>query len=389
LCLGKRRIQRFRCVKAGRNRTRSTKIGNTGDDTTTREAAQGRIDQIEIFKRELAHLRADRVINLTESQVMAITAYHRNIIHELTARYDADASDGGRQLSLSMRIVSVIGALLLGSSVFVFFYHFWAAFNIATQTFLLCAAPTFTFAFALIVRARDRTGDFARLSAALCYSSFVLAVVILPPLWNINLGSASVLSCTIFAFVLAYEMCSRLQLCAALVGVLTYSAALITIWHGTPWWVFAERPENFFPGAAILLVIPSLISQRRYPDFAALYRIIGILILSGTCLSLASWPSLSYLVYSPRAVSAAYRVAVLAGGTAGIYIGVSRRLPEITFLSSLSLLLLIGLEACDWLLPKLPAYQFFLIMSALTIGALYVLNVLRGRVTERATGISR
>jgi hypothetical protein len=106
-------------------------------------------------------------------------------------------------------------------------------------------------------------------------------------------------------------------------------------------------------------------------------------------LILASWPSLSYLAYSPHAVGAAYKIAILAGGGAGIYIGVTRQLPEISFLSSLSLLILIGLEACDWLLPKLPAYQFFLIMSALAIGALYVLNVLRRRVTKRAAGISQ
>jgi Predicted membrane protein (DUF2157) len=210
---------------------RSIKIANVDHDATkiaTREAAQGRIDQIEIFERELAQLRADRVVHLGDSQVAAIEAYHRHIIHELTARYDADASESGRQLSMSMRIVSLIGALLLGSSVFVFFYHFWAAFNVATQTFLLCAAPTCTYALALVVRARDRTGYFSRLSAALCYASFVLTVVILPPLWNINLGSASVLSCTAFGFILAYEMRSRLQLCAALIGVLIYSAALIT-----------------------------------------------------------------------------------------------------------------------------------------------------------------
>ena len=364
-------------------------MDNDATKIATREAAQGRIDQIEIFDRELAHLRADRVIHLTDSQVTAIAAYHRHIIHELTTRYDADASDSGRQLSMSMRIVSVIGAFLLGSSIFVCFYHFWADFNVATQTFLLCAAPTSTFAFALVVRARDRTGYFSRLSAALCYASFVLTVVILPPLWNINIGSASVLSCTAFGFILAYEMCSRLQLCAALIGVLIYSAALVTISLGAPWWVFAERPENFYPGAVILLVIPSLISQRHYADFGPLYRLIGTIILLGTFLILASWPSLSYLAYTPHAVSAAYKIVILAGGGAGIYIGVTRQLPEISFVSSLSLLILIGLEACDWLLPKLPAYQFFLIMSALTIGALYVLNVLRGRLTERATGISQ
>jgi hypothetical protein len=354
----------------------------------TREAAQGRIDQIEVFERELARLRADRVIELTESQLTAITAYHRRTIHELTTRYDADASDRGRQLSLTMRIVSVIGAFLLGTTVFVFFYHFWPAFNVATQTILLCAAPTLSFGFALIVRARDRTGYFSLLGAALSFTSFVLAVVVLPPLWNIDLGSASVLSSTVFGFVLAYEMGSRLQLCAALIGVLIYGAALITMSLRAPWWVFAERPENFYPGAIILLALPSLISQRRFADFSTLYRLFGILMLLGTFLTLASWPSLSYLAHDPHAVSVGYKMATLAVGGAGIYIGVSRRLPEISFSSGLSLLILIGLEAYDWLLPKLPAYQFFLVMSLIAIGALYGLKVLRERLTERASGVS-
>jgi hypothetical protein len=89
------------------------KIENIGNDTTkisTREVAQARIDQIEIFERELAQLRADRVTHLSDSQVTAIATCHRQIIRELTARFDADASDSSRQLSISMRIVSVIGA---------------------------------------------------------------------------------------------------------------------------------------------------------------------------------------------------------------------------------------------------------------------------------------
>jgi hypothetical protein len=238
-----------------------------------------------------------------------------------------------------------------------------------------------------VVRARDRTGYFSTLAAALSFTCFVLAVVILPPLWNIDLGSASVLSCTVFSFILAYEMCSRLQLCAALIGVLIYGAALVTVSLGAPWWVFEERPENLYPGAVILLAIPSLISQRNYAGFGPLYRLFGTLILFGGFLMLAGLPSLSYVARDPHAVSAWYKVMTLVGGGAGIYIGVSRQLPEISFLSGLSLLVLTGLEACAWLLPKLPAYQFLLMMSALAIGALYGLKVLRGRVTARSAGI--
>ncbi len=371
------------------SRTGPPQPGITASGITTREAAQRRIDQIEIFERELVQLRTDQVILLGDAQATAIAAYHRDLIRELTARYDADATEGGRQLSMSMRIVSVIGAFLLGSSLFVCFYHFWAAFNVATQSLLLCAAPTSTFAFALAVRARDRTGYFSRLSAALCYASFVLTVVILPPLWNIELGSTAVLSCTVFGFILAYEMRSRLQLSAALLGVLIYGATLVTLLNGEPWWTFAGRPENFYPGAMILLVVPFLVSQDGYADFATLYRLSGALTLFGTFLFLAGWPSLSYLGFGAQAVGGAYKLAILAVGGAGVYIGAKRRLPEISIASGLSLLGLSGLEAYDWLLPKLPPYQFFLVMSALAIGALYVLKVLRSRQLLRATALSR
>ncbi len=326
------------------------------------------------------------MLRLTDSQDADIADYHRNIIRDLTARFDTDADDSGRQLSMTMRIVSVIGAFLLGSTVFLFFYHSWAAFDLKIQTFLLCAAPLVTFAGALVIRARDRTGYFSRLSAALCYASFVLAVVVLPPLWNVNIGSASVLSCTIFGFIMAYEMRSRLQLCAALIGVLIYSAALITVSVGAPWWAFAERPENFYLGGALLVIIPCIIPQDRYADFATLYRFFGVVTLFGSLLILASWPSLSYLDYGAPAVRVAYKSAMLAAGGLGIYIGVTRQLSDISLLSGLSLLFLMGLEAYDWLLPRLTVYQFFLLMSAFAICALYFLRVLRARLNNRSAG---
>ena len=58
-------------------------------------------------------------------------------------------------------------------------------------------------------------------------------------------------------------------------------------------------------------------------------------------------------------------------------------------MSSLALLVLCGLEAYGWLLPRLLPYQFFLVMSALAIGALYVLNLLRGWEARRTAVGSR
>ncbi len=349
----------------------------------TREAAQNRIDQIEIFGRELARLEAGQVIHLTESQVLAIAAYHREVIRELTARYDVDTSESGRQLSMSMRIVSVIGASLLGSSVFVTFYHFWAAFNVSTQTFLLWAAPASTFLFALFVRAHDRTGYFSRLSAALSYASFVLAVVFCH-----RCGTPiSVAGVRTFLHGFRLHSCVRDALSAAAMRSPRRRPHLQCCADRD----IARWPMVGFRGAARKLLSRRshsigcrvLFAQHRYVDFGTLYRLFGAATLLGVFLVLASWPSLSYLAYGPHAVSEGYKIGILAAGGSGIYIGVTRQQPEVGFLSSLAILFLIGLEAYDWLLPKLAVYQFFLIMSVLAIGALYVLKVVRGRVTER------
>jgi hypothetical protein len=62
-----------------------SKVMDKQSSIATRDEAQSRIDQIEVFERELAHLRADRVIELTDAQLTAITAYHRHTIRSCSA----------------------------------------------------------------------------------------------------------------------------------------------------------------------------------------------------------------------------------------------------------------------------------------------------------------
>jgi len=346
----------------------------------SRDAAQLRVDQIESFRRELERLRGDLVAELTPAQQEAVTAYHQRIIQELTTRYGADASDHGKQLSLGMRLVSLVGAASLGSAVFLIFYHFWFAFGLALQEIILSAAPFLTFALALFIREKDPTGYFSRLSAALCYSCFVLNVVIGPSLLGINLGATQVLAGTVFAFILSYGLTSRLLLGAALIGVLTYVAALLTEATQSPWWMFFSHPDNFFLPAVMIASVPALLSQRRYQDFGLIYRTFGTLVIFTSLLVLGTWPSLSYFNFDLRAIKTAYQVATVIGVQVGIVAGVRYGLPELTLLSSLAGLVFIFQQACIWLFAVMPPYAFFSMMSVIAVGGLYVLKTIRDRL---------
>ena len=98
----------------------------------TREDAQRRIDQVRAFTAELDALQREGAMVLTAPQLESIAEHHDQLIRELAARFDADVDERGRQLSLTMRIFSVTAAILVSTTVFLLFYHFWASIALHT-----------------------------------------------------------------------------------------------------------------------------------------------------------------------------------------------------------------------------------------------------------------
>jgi hypothetical protein len=342
----------------------------------TREDAQRRIDQVRGFRSELDALQAEGVVALTAPQREAIRAHHDRLIRELAAQFDADVDERGRQLSLTMRIFSVTAAILVSTTVFLLFYHFWASIALPTQIVLLIGAPLATFAVALIMQARDPTGYFSRLAAALCFSCFVLNIVILPTLLNLHAGAMPVLASAAFAFVLAYGTESELLLCAGIIGIFVYSAALIAEGLGAPWWTFATRPENFLAGTVIAFGL-SCIPRSSQSDFKIFYRAFGCLGLFVPLLLISAWPSLSYWGASPSHLSLAYQALTLLASGVAIALGVTRGWAEVTLLGIMAILSLLTERLWIWLLPRLPIYEVFLLASAIAIAVLCAVAYLR------------
>ena len=103
----------------------------------TRDQAQQRADDIQAFRREAQRLQAEHAWPLDDAPLAQIAAHHEQLLAQYRAGFDIDPDQQSKRLSLSMRIVSLLGALALAASLLFFFYQFWGLFGEATQVAIL------------------------------------------------------------------------------------------------------------------------------------------------------------------------------------------------------------------------------------------------------------
>jgi len=194
-----------------------------------------------------------------------------------------------------MRVASFLGALALAASVFFLFYQFWGYLPETAQVALLVVSAFASFGLTLFIQGRDATGYFTKLAALVAFACFVLNISMLGQIFNITPSDRALLPWAAMAFLLAYACDLRLLLAAGICCVIAYTSARIGTWGGVYWLHAGERPENFFPVAALIFVFPLLVPQHRFTGFAATYRIFGLLCLFIPMLVLSHWGQASYL----------------------------------------------------------------------------------------------
>src|SRR4029077_4845366 len=106
-----------------------------------RDEAQARLDRIEAFSTELAELQREGTLLLDEAQRFAITGHHQRLTADLSARFPIDRGADQRQMTLGMRIASLLGAIALSAAVFLLFYRIWGWIATPAQVAILLAAP--------------------------------------------------------------------------------------------------------------------------------------------------------------------------------------------------------------------------------------------------------
>lgn len=347
----------------------------------TRQAAQQRVDDIHTFRLELMRLEDEGVIALPEPQRQAVNTHHDALLARLAQGFDLDHDHRAKQLSLGMRIVSLLGALALGASVFFLFYRFWGYLTTTVQVATLVSAALGSFLLTTWINRRDPTGYFTRLSAMVAFTCFVLNIVMLGQIFNINPSDKALLPWAAFAFVLAYGFEARLLQAAGILCIAAYIAARCGAWGGLYWLDFGRRPENFFAAAVAIFMLPQVVDQSRFSGFAATYRVFGALLLFLPVLVLAHWGESSYWAANLGAnsdlVEGVYQVVGFVGTAALAWWAVKRQWPEVMNTGVTLFIIFFYSKLFDWWWETMPKYLFFLVLGLTAILLLMVFKRLR------------
>jgi uncharacterized membrane protein len=349
--------------------------------TPLRSDAQRRADEIAIFQAELDRLDSEGVLHLDAAQQQAVAEHHAALLAGFAGRFDIDRDLQAKQLSLGMRVASFLGALALAASVFFLFYQFWGHFDETAQVAILLGAALASLGLTVLIQTRDASGYFTKLAAMVAFACFVLNLVMLGQIFNITPSDKALLPWAALAFLLAYTCDLRLLLAAGICCVIAYVAARVGEWGGIYWLHFGERPENFFPVAALLFAVPALVEHRRLSGFAAIYRIFGLLCLLLPMLVLGHWGYGSYLAdyegVGMRSIEGGYELAGFAVSALAIWIGARRQWTDTVNTGITFFVIFLYTKFFDWWWDVMPKYLFFLVLGLAAILILLVLKRLR------------
>jgi len=347
--------------------------------------AQRRADQIRYFQAELALIERENILSLDGSQRAALARYHENLIAQLASTFDIDASKREKQLSLGMKISSFLGALGLAASVFFLFYQFWGRFSTNTQVFILTTAPLIGLAATMYAAQREKTGYFSKLLGMVTLACFILNLSMLGQIFNIVPSPNAFLVWAIFAFVLAYASDARLLLAAGIICISSFLSAQMGTWGGWYWLNFGERPENFFPAAFLLFLVPYF-PHHRFSGFAVIYRVFAMLLFFIPILVLSNWGAVSYLDIANDSVEIIYQIAGFVFSAAAIWLGIHKSWPEVVNTGNVFFTIFLYTKFYDWWWDWMPKYLFFLVIGLTAILMLLIFKRLRNAVTVEVQG---
>lgn len=356
-------------------------------NSNTRQEAQERADDIRVFRRELERLAQEGVLSLTAEQQVAVRAHHDHLLASYSSMFDIDRDAKAKQLSWGMRIASFLGALALAASVFFLFYQFWGLIPTAAQVALLLMAAVGSSIGAFWIDRLDSSGYFTKLAALVAFACFVLNIVMLGQIFNITPSDKALVPWAAFALLLAYAFDLRLLLAAGILCAVAYVSARTGTFGGLYWLSFGQRPENFFPAAALLFLVPLWIPHVRFPGFPATYRVFALLTLFLPMLVLANWGRASYLALDPDIIEGAYQVLGFAAAATFVWLGLKRHWPEVVNTAVTFFVIFLYTKFFDWWWEMMPKYLFFFVVGLTAVLFLMILKRLRATGAPRAQAV--
>lgn len=343
--------------------------------------AQKRVDQIALFQAEIEIIENDNILSLSDSQHSVLNLYHTNLVKQLAALFDIDSNKRDKQLSLGMKITSFLGALGIAASVFFLFYQFWGKFSTNTQVITLTTAPLIGLAGTMYAFKKEKTGYFSKIFGLVSVACFVLNLFMLGQIFNITPSANAFLVWAVFAFLLAYASDTRLLLVAGIISISCFLSAKAGTWSGCYWINFGERPENFFPVAIILFIIPYF-PHYKFSGFSGIYRIFAMLLFFIPILILSNWGSISYLSIPHSSIELIYQITGFMFSSAAIWLGIKKGWVEVVNTGNVFFTIFLYTKFYDWWWNFMPKYLFFLIVGLAAVLMLLIFKRLRKTVNK-------
>lgn len=348
----------------------------------SRTEAQQRADRIRVFREELAQVEGELGPVLSEEARSRLTAHHEATLAELAAQWDIDRTAGEQQLSLGMRVASLVGAIALVAAVVTFFYRIWGLVPTAVQLAIVTVLPV---AFVLgtdYATRRERTHYFATITALLAVGSFALALGVIAGIYNLPPSPLALVAWGVFTLALGVGYRFVLLVYA---GMLVLAFGLVGVplhLQGIDWSPDSGRLDLHLFMGILVVAMPSILRGRYDEDLAEMVRLAGMTLAAAAIVFCAGNGHLSVLPLRPGVVEGIYDVAGFLLGAVMLWLGLRNRWRWSARGAGGFLVLFTYIKAFDWWWELLPNYVFFLVLGAIAIGALVILRRIRQSARE-------
>ncbi len=347
------------------------------DKQLSQAQAQQRVEQIHAFQQEVMTLEQEGIVAIAPEQRDAVQSYHHSLLDKFSSIYDIDTNLRAKQLTLGMKIASLLGALAMAISLFFLFYQFWGYLSTTVQVAILVTAPVSLFLLSLHLAQKEKSAYFSKIAALVSLSCFVLNLGMLGQIFNISPSPNAFLVWAAFAFVLAYACNARLLLFFAIASISSFIAMKLGTWSGMYWISFGERPENFFLPSIIIFMLPQFINHRGFTGFEVIYRVMAMLMMFFPILILSNWGKISYLSWSSDTIEGFYQILGFVLSAAAIWLGIKRHWNEVTNSANVFFILFLYTKFFDWWWDWMPKYIFFFVLGLSALLALMVFKRIR------------
>jgi hypothetical protein len=340
---------------------------------------QQRVLDIASFREELARLEGEGIVALDPQTREHVHAHHEAVLASLAARANVDLTQAAAQLSLGMRIATLLGASALSAAYGFFVASVWGKLELQPQLLLVALPPLLLSVLTHAAARREQSGYVASVLGTVAVIALWVGLAAIGSLFNLPDSRELLLAVGVFAMALAYLYRLGLPLLLGIGALGGWLWSLAAIPLGLFWRDAFGLSDPLVPLGVICLAIPAVI--RRPAGFAPVWRTIGAIAFGMGVLITGLNGQFSAMdggIDRPY-IEAAYQVLAAIALPLLVVIGVRRDWGGVTVVGVIFLILFLLTRLSAWFWDYLPKWLFFLLVGVLALLVLLLLRQLRAR----------